>query len=172
MTSEPDRIVVQNRIDFVTGAVRRYVADVDALTRVAERSRELLEGRRAAEVRVEPAPGEWSAARALGHMVASVRVVRDQLTRMAWMTDPVLPVADGAAEAAQDWDAQDPARLLGWLSEEVAAIAELLKHLPDSSWGRAGVHPTMGRRSIRQAVRGAVRHLEGHVEQVEAALRK
>ena len=57
MTSEPDRIVVQNRIDFVTGAVRRYVADVDALTRVAERARELLEGRRAEEVQAEPASG-------------------------------------------------------------------------------------------------------------------
>ena len=171
MTSEPDRIVVQNRIDFVTGAVRRYVADVDALTRVAERTRGLLEGRRAEEVQAEPAPGEWAAARTLGHMIASLRVLRDQLTRMAWMTDPVLPVVDDAAEAERhDWGSQDPLRLLRWLSEEIEAIEALLKQLPDSSWGRAGVHPTMGRRSIRQAVRGAVGHLEGHVDQVEAAL--
>ena len=171
MTSEPDRIVVQNRIDFVTGAVRRYVADVDALTRVAERSRELLAGRRADEVRAEPAAGEWSAARTLWHMVVSARVARDQLTRMAWMTDPVLPVADDAAEAEPGvWESEEPARLLGWLSEEIAAIEELLKHLPDSSWGRAGVHPRAGRRSIRQAVRAATGHLAGHVEQVEAAL--
>ena len=171
MTNEPDRIVVQNRIDFVTGAVRRYLAEVDALTRVAERTRELLEGRRVEEVQAEPAPGQWAAARTLGHMIASVRVLRDQLTRMAWMTDPVLPIVDDAAEAERhDWGSQDPARLLRWLSEEIEAIAELLKYLPDSSWGRAGVHPTMGRHSIRQAVRGAVGHLGGHVDQVEAAL--
>jgi len=171
MMGEPDQIVVQNRIDFVTGAVRRYVADVDALTRVAERARELVAGQPVAAVRAEAGAGEWSAARALGHMLASTRVLRDQLTRMAWMTDPVLPVVDDAAAAEEHrWESQDPAQLLGWLSEEIAEIEALLKHLPDSSWGRAGVHPAFGRRSIRQAVRGAVGHLEGHVEQVEAAL--
>ena len=35
MTTGNDRIVVQNRIDFVTGAVRRYLADADALTAIA-----------------------------------------------------------------------------------------------------------------------------------------
>jgi hypothetical protein len=171
MTNETDRIIVQNRIDFVTGAVRRYVGDVDAIARIAARARELLAGRPVHEVQAEPAPGEWSAARTLGHMIAYARVLRDQLTRMAWMTDPVLPAMDDAAEDARHgWGTEDPAQLLRWLTEELASIEELLKHLPDSSWGRAGLHPTMGRRSVRQHVRGAVGHLDGHLDQVEAAL--
>lgn len=171
MTNEPDRIIVQNRIDFVTGAVRRYVDDVDAVARLGVRAGELLEGRRAAAIHAEPGEGEWSASRTLGHMIAYLRALQDQVTRMAWMTDPVLPVVDDEAEAERNaWTSQEPEQLLASLTGEVEAIEELLKHLPDSSWGRAGLHPTMGRRSIIQQVRGAVGHLDGHLDQVEAAL--
>lgn len=171
MTNEPDRIIVQNRIDFVTGAVRRYVDDVDAVARLGARAGELLEGRRAAALHAEPAEGEWSASRTLGHMIAYLRALQDQVTRMAWMTDPVLPVVDDEAEAERNaWTSQEPEQLLAALTGEVEAIEELLKHLPDSSWGRAGLHPMMGRRSIIQQVRGAVGHLDGHLDQVEAAL--
>ena len=171
MTTGPDRIVVQNRIDFVTGAVRRYVGDVDAVARAGERARALLAGRGAAEAQAEPAPGEWSACRILGHVVVYARLLRDQLTRTAWMTDPVLPVADDAAEAERHaWERRDPALLLGWLDEEIEAIGDLLKHLPDSSWGRAGLHPVLGRRAIVQQVRGGVAHFETHLDQIEAAL--
>lgn len=171
MTGEPDRIVVQNRIDFVTGAVRRYVGDVDAVARAGERARALLAGRTAAEAQAEPAPGEWSACRALGHVIVCARLLRDQLTRMAWMTDPVLPVADDEGEDARHaWGRRDPALLLSWLGEEIEAIGDLLKHLPDSSWGRAGLHPALGRRSIVQQARDGMEHIGAHLDQIEAAL--
>ena len=35
MTTGDNRILVQNSIDFVTGAVRRYLPDADALTEIA-----------------------------------------------------------------------------------------------------------------------------------------
>lgn len=171
MTNEPDRIIVQNRIDFVTGAVRRYVDEVDSVARLGMRARELLEGGRAAALQAEPGEGEWSAARTLGHMIAYLRALRDQVTRMAWMTDPVLPTVDDEAEAERHaWTSQQPEQLLAALTGEVEAVEELLKHLPDSSWGRAGLHPVAGRRSIAQQVRGAAGHLDGHLDQVEAAL--
>ena len=171
MTNEPDRIIVQNRIDFVTGAVRRYVDEVDAVARLGVRAGELLEGRAADALHAEPGEGEWSASRTLGHMIAYLRALRDQVTRMAWMTDPVLPVVDDEAEAERNaWTSQEPEQLPASLNEEVGAIGDLLKHLPDSSWGRAGLHPNMGRRSIVQHVRGATGPLDGHLDQVEAAL--
>jgi phosphoribosylformylglycinamidine (FGAM) synthase-like amidotransferase family enzyme len=83
MTTGRDRILVQNRIDFVTGAVRRYVADVDALTALAQRVQELFAGRNVDDLLREPAEGEWSALRTLGHMTANARVLHDQLDRMA-----------------------------------------------------------------------------------------
>ena len=171
MTTGPDRILVQNRIDFVTGAVRRYVADVAALTALAERVQELFVGRQVDDLLREPAAGEWSALRTLGHMIASAQVLHDQLDRMAHMTDPLLPMVDDAAVAEREqWEARAPHELVGLFVEAIGGAEGLLKHLPDSSWGRAGLHPLGGRRSIVQQVRGAALHLRGHVEQIEAAL--
>ena len=171
MTQEQDRIIVQNRIDFVTGAVRRYVADVDAIAHIGEGVSTLFAGVSAEAGRREPAPGEWSAVRTLGHLVVYAEALHDQLTRMAWMTDPVLSMVDDAAEAEREqWEAQDPHLLVTRFGQAIEEIESLLKHLPDSSWGRAGIHPLAGRRSIRQAVRRAAAHLEGHREQIEGAL--
>ena len=171
MTTGPERIVVQNRIDFVTGAVRRYVPDVDALTQVAARLQELFAGRSNEELRRPPSAGEWSAARTLGHMIAYTRVLHDQLNRMAYMTDPELPLADDAGEAEREqWETRDPGELLRLFVDAIGEVEGLLKHLPDSSWGRAGLHPLAGRRSIVQQAREAARHLRAQVEQIEAAL--
>ena len=171
MTTGPDRILVQNRIDFVTGAVRRYVADVDALTALAERVQQLFAGRNVDELLREPAEGEWSALRTLGHMTAYTRVLQDQLDRMAHMTDPLLPMTEDAAVAEREQrESRGPQELVGLFVEAIGEVEGLLKHLPDSSWGRAGLHPLGGRRSIVQQVRAAALHLQGHVEQIEAAL--
>ena len=171
MTTGNDRIVVQNRIDFVTGAVRRYLPDTDALTEIAGEVQALVESHDAASLRSEPGEGEWSALRTLGHMIAYSRVLHDQLDRMAHMTDPVLPMTDDAAVAErEDWESRSPAELAALFSDAIGEAVELLKHVPDSSWGRAGLHPLGGRRSIVQHVRGAGAHLRSHIEQIEAAL--
>ena len=146
MTTGDDRILVQNRIDFVTGAVRRYLPDADALTHVATDVRALLAGRDAASLRRAPAEGEWPAVRTLGHMIAYARVLHDQLDRMAHMTDPVLPLANDAEAAGREsWESRDPAELAALFSEAIGEVVTLLKGVPDSSWGRAGVHPLAGR---------------------------
>ena len=171
MTTGDDRILVQNRIDFVTGAVRRYLPDVNALTEVATDVQALVAGRNGSSLRNAPTEGEWSALRTLGHMIAYARGLHGQIERMAHMTDPVLPAIDDAAVAeAEDWESRDPAELTDLLTEAIGEVTGLLKGVPDSSWGRAGLHPLMGRRSIVQQVRGASAHLRSHVEQIEAAI--
>ena len=171
MTTGDNRIMVQNRIDFVTGAVRRYLPDADALTEIAGEVQTLITGRDAASLRQEPAEGEWSALRTLGHMIAYTRVLHDQLDRMAYMTDPVLPLTNDAAVAEREgWESRDPAELAALFSDAIGEVGALLKSVPDSSWGRAGLHPLGGRRSIVQHVRGASAHLRSHIEQIEAAV--
>jgi len=161
------------RINFVTGATRRYVADVEALAAIPGRLEAAVEGQRADWYRFDGGvEGAWPPARVFGHMIAYARQTRENVYRMAWMTDPVLNALDDTAEAErQSWETQDPARLLEWFSEAVAETVELLKELPDSSWGRPGQSPAFGRRSIRQSMRSAVRHLEEHVAQLEALAR-
>ena len=171
MPTGPDRILVQNRIDFVTGAARRYLPDAGALTEIAAGVRALVAGRDAEALRREPAAGEWSALRTLGHMIAYARTLHDQLDRMAHMTDPELPLNDDAAAAGRErWESRGGDELAGLFAEAAGRTAELLKRLPDSSWGRAGLHPLWGRRSIVQHVRAAADHLRSHVRQIEAAL--
>ena len=53
------------------------------------------------------------------------------------------------------------------LEQAVAEVTHLLKELPDSSWGRPGQHPSAGRRSIKQQVRGMANHFNEHVTQLE-----
>ena len=131
------------------------MADVAALTALAERVQEFFVGRQVDDLLREPAAGEWSALRTLGHMIASAQVLHDQLDRMAHMTDPLLPMVDDAAVAEREqWEARAPHELVGLFVEAIGGAEGLLKHLPDSSWGRAGLHPLGGRRSIVQQVRG------------------
>lgn len=158
------------RINFVTGATRRYVADVEALAGIPARLEAAVDGQRADWYRFNGGvEGAWPPARVLGHMIAYARQTRENLFRMAWMTDPVLNVLDDSVEAErQSWESQDPARLVAAFSEAIAETVHLLKELPDSSWGRPGQNPNLGRRSIRQSVRAASRHLDEHVAQLEA----
>lgn len=161
------------RINFVTGATRRYVADVESLAGLPARLEAAVSGQRRDWYRFDgAAEGAWTPARVLGHMIAYARQTRENLYRMAWMTDPILNPLDDAGEAErQSWESQEPARLIEQFSEAIAETVHLLKELPDSSWGRPGQSPAFGRRSIRQSVRAASRHLDEHVAQLEALAR-
>ena len=153
MTTGNDRIVVQNRIDFVTGAVRRYLPDADALTEIAGKVQALAESHDAASLRNEPGEGEWSALRTLGHMIAYARVLHDQLDRMAYMTDPVLPLTNDAAVAEREgWESRAPAELAALFNDAIGEAVELLKHVPDSSWGPGRPAPA-GRTPLDRAAR-------------------
>jgi hypothetical protein len=167
MTTGEDRITLLNRTDFVTGAAQRYLPDIEALAAVPDRVAAAIAGKPAEALRRSPAEGDWSPLRIVGHMVAYARGTRVHLQQMATMTDPLLkPIDDAAEAAANDWESQDPARLLDQLREAVSGSVDVLKWVPDSSWGRAGVHPLGGRRSIRQHAQRAVSHFESHVEEL------
>jgi hypothetical protein len=158
------------RINFVTGAARRYVADVEALAAVPGRLEAAVEGQTGAWFRTAGAEGAWSPARNIGHLIAYARQTHENIYRMAWMTDPLIKAPDDvAANEQHSWEARDQSRLLQWFTEPIAETVHLLKELPDSSWGRPGQSPLVGRRSIRQTVREAVRHMEEHIAQLEAA---
>ena len=156
------------RINFVTGAARRHIADVEALAAAPARLEAAIAGRTAEWLRTPAPDGGWSPARTIGHMIAYARQTHENLYRMAWMTDPVLKSTDDAGEAERNsWEARDQSRLVEWFSESIAETVELLKELPDSSWGRPGQSPIAGRESIRQRVRRAVRHFDEHIAQLE-----
>jgi hypothetical protein len=160
-----------SRIDFVTGAPERFMPLVDGLSTVADRAAAALGGVSAAEARQTP-EGEWSAARILAHMVSYARHNHEFIFAMAWMTDAERQRWDEASEVeAEGWDRLEVSPLLDLLRAELTPTVELLSETPDASWGRAGIVPGRGRRSLRQQVQGHLDHLDEHIEQLRARVR-
>jgi hypothetical protein len=157
------------RINFVTGAVRRYIPHIEALAAVPDRVEWVLHGQPPGWNTQSPREGEWSPSRVVGHLIAYAEQQHENLYRMANMTDPIIKVTDDEGEAERNsWESQPPSQLLESLREQVAKNVELLSDLPDSSWGRPGQHPEDGRRSIRQQAVRMAEHFEEHIAQIEA----
>lgn len=161
-----------SRIDFVTGAPERYIGEVRALAAIPDRLRAALEGHAAEDLRRVPSEGEWSPARVLAHLLSYARHTGEFIYRIAWMQEPVLVSWDEAAEVEREgWERLEGPELLARIRAEIESTVALLSETPDASWGRPGLHPLGGRRSLRQQVRRHVRHLEDHIAQIEAAQR-
>ena len=160
------------RIDFVTGNARRYLPDVESLAAIPDRLERMLAGHSYADLRTSSDDdGQPTVLRVIGDMSGYARHDHHALHRMVWMTDPIVEPWDADAEATDEaWEARDSARLLGWLTETLTETVELLKDLPDASWGRPGLFPEAGRRSIRQQVRASVEHYRSQLDRLEASL--
>ena len=159
------------RLDFVTGNAQRYLPEVEALATVPERIEAALAGYASDEFLRAPAEGEWSPARVVQHITFYVRENHHNLYRMAWQDAPLMTMWDEQAYVGDEgWASLDAPSLLAVLTDSLAQMVELLKDLPDASWGRAGDHPRAGRRSIRQQVRRCVEHYDEHIAQLEEML--
>jgi hypothetical protein len=157
-----------SRIDFVTGAPERHMPLVDGLSTVPDRVASALAGTSAARAR-QASEGEWSATRVLAHMVSYARHNHEFIFATAWMTDAVRQPWDEAAEVeAEGWAQHEPAALVNLLRAELAPTIDLLGGTPDASWGRPGIVPGRGRRSLRQQVEGHLAHLDDHIEQLRS----
>lgn len=154
------------RVNFVTGAARRYLPHVEALAAIPDQlAQALAEG--SPSWFASGGSSGWPPARIVGGMISYARATHEHLFRMAWMTDPVLNIHDEDAEAAEEhWEQHNAQALLDRFTEEIAKSVELLDDLPDSSWGRPGIHPDFGRRSIRRQVDIAVADLEDQIERL------
>jgi DinB superfamily len=160
-----------SRIDFVTGAPERYMPLVDDLATVSDAVEAVLKAHPGADLLRAPAAGGWSPARILAHMLSYARHNGTFIYTMVWMTDPIRRPWDEEAEIqAEGWLQLDAGRYVRTLDALLAPTVELLSTTPDASWGRPGVHPTAGRRSVRQLVQSHIDHLRDHTRQLEAAL--
>lgn len=160
-----------SRIDFVTGAPERYIGEVRSLAAIPDRLRDVLKGHTPTELHGAPAENEWPPVRVLAHLLSYARHTGEFIFRVAWMQEPVLVTWDEAEEVEREgWGRLEGAELLALLRAEIESSVTLLSGTPDASWGRPGIHPVGGRRSLRQQVRSHIRHLEVHIDQIERAL--
>ena len=160
-----------SRIDFVTGAPERYIGEVRALATVPDRLREVLSGQAVEDLRRVPSETEWPPVRVLAHLLSYARHTGEFIYRIAWMQEPLLVTWDEAEEVEREgWDRLEGAELFARIRAEIEETVALLSVTPDASWGRPGLHPVWGRRSLRQQVRTHVHHLEEHIAQIERVL--
>ncbi|MCK9486719.1 MAG: DinB family protein [Dehalococcoidia bacterium] len=152
-----------SRIDFVTGAPEKYAHLVEALATVPERLRDALAGRSAGDLPRQAQEG-WSAVRIMQHMLLYAARNGVFIHQMGTMTDPIRrPFEEAEAEAYPT----DPQRLADMIEREIGQTVAFLSHLPDASWGRAGLLPA-GRRSLREQVRLHTEHMDEHIAQIQA----
>lgn len=120
--------------------------------------------------RHRPAPGEWSAAEVMGHMIDKMTMWSERVARIASEDRPSLPGYDQDALVREhDYQRGDLAGLCDELARRCAHFAALVAALPDSALARAGVHGEYGPMTIRDCVRVVVDSAPEHLAQLRAA---
>jgi hypothetical protein len=152
-------------------ALLELAADRDPLAVMAQtpvRVAELMAGRDAADLARPPAPGEWSAAAIVGHMV-DVQMVFSFRWRMALTADR--PAYLGYDEKRWSELAKPSAdRLLATLRALREYDLTLLRSIPAGAWDRVGVHGEQGPETVTVMVRKLAGHDLVHLAQLEQAL--
>ena len=89
--------------------------------------------------------------------------------RTALEENPKFPNFDGEAYMAEHYDAKEPlSDLLNGFVENVEALIELLRALPDKGWSRTSSHSTLGSGLTLQSwVEKDLAHIEEHLETVK-----
>ena len=143
---------------------------VDRLGIVPERVEWVLASRAGAQLG-NARTGSWAPSRVLAHMLSYARHNGAFIYLIALMTDPIRQPWDEEAEIETErWLYLDTAGYVSALQKELAPTIDLLSGTPDASWGRPGVHPTEGRRSLRAQVESHANHMHEHIGQLADAL--
>lgn len=89
--------------------------------------------------------------------------------RTALEDNPQFPSFDGDAYMAMHYDAKEPlTELLNGFVENVEALIELLRALPEKGWSRTSSHSTLGGGLTLQSwVEKDLAHIEEHLETVK-----
>ncbi len=132
--------------------------------------RDLID-RAGSDLRVQPAPGEWSVLECLGHMTDSELVTS---ARYRWVLAEDEPPLQGYDQEA--WNAcfdplhEDPATLLDLLAALRRANVALWTRTTPRERSRVGIHAERGPESLELLFRMQAGHGRIHLAQAERAL--
>lgn len=131
----------------------------------------LVSGADVADLRREPAAGEWSAATVVAHL-ADAELVWSVRLRMIVADDrPTLTPFDENAWAERFGDVDSDVRdtLQRWRALRDSNL-RLLDSLVEEEWERTGSHPQRGVLSVTALVKAQAEHDRTHLDQIRAAL--
>lgn len=131
----------------------------------------LVAGADAADLRREPAPGEWSAAMVVAHL-ADTELVWSVRLRMIVADDRphLAPFDEGAwGERFGELDVDVRDTLQRWRALRDSNV-RLLDSLVEGEWERTGSHPQRGVLSVSALVKSQAEHDRTHLDQIRLAL--
>ena len=121
------------------------------------------------ELRRRPSPGEWSILEVCCHLRDAAEVEGERVRRLAEEENPTLVPYDQEALARdRDYQGDDIRRVRTALRAFWGGLAYQLEGLTDAQWERAGVHPEIGRVTVRERAERQVEHGQAHLAQLTA----
>ncbi|HEX9259672.1 MAG TPA: DinB family protein [Acidimicrobiales bacterium] len=128
-----------------------------------------LAGMTSAEIDRRPRDGGWSARQIVHHLADSETTSYIRLRRLVAEDSPVIVSYDEEL-FAQRLHYDRPIDLsLAVLAAVRAASAELLEHLTDDQWQRAGSHSDSGRYAVTDWLQIYAAHAHDHADQIRRA---
>src|SRR5215211_1569353 len=111
--------------------------------------------------------GGWNVHQVAAHIRDVDKLVYGLRTRRtAVESNPEFQSFDGDAYMAQHYSAEEPLdQILNSFVENIAALAQMLRELPDEAWSRESRHATLGHGFTLQSwVERNLAHIEEHVK--------
>ncbi|HZH31205.1 MAG TPA: DinB family protein [Pyrinomonadaceae bacterium] len=114
-----------------------------------------------------PLPGKWSACEIIHHLADSEMRAAIRLRQLLTEDRPAIQSYDEEAYAARlNYNARDIAPALEAFRAARAASAQLLTHLSDADWARAGTHPEHASYTVDTWLEVYAAHAHNHAAQI------
>ncbi len=128
-----------------------------------------LAGLTPAQLTAHPLPGKWSAAEIVQHLADSEMTSALRLRRLLVEEAPAITGYDQDLYATRlHYNTRDLAPALEALRGARATTVQLLEHMTEGDWRRAGTHSEVGAYSCEDWLRIYAAHAHGHADQLRA----
>ena len=131
----------------------------------------LIKGKQKKRLMRRPAPGKWSIAEIMAHLVDSEIVIAWRLRQILSTNGVAIQAYDQDVWASTfDYAHRDPKQSLESFRVLREVNLALLKAVPRKMWENYGIHQERGNESVQHFVRMVAGHDLNHLRQVEAIL--
>ena len=114
-----------------------------------------------------PEQGSWSLHQIAVHLMDSDLIGTDRMKRVASMHIPLLCGYDETAfnqlPGTNELETAQACRMFA-INRQMTAV--ILRHLPDASFQRFGIHDEVGKVTLEELVQKYIHHLNGHLSHV------
>lgn len=142
---------------------------INRIADIPNRILRTVDGWSEAELRAQPAPGEWSAAEVLAHLRSADDILTPRIYMMLTRDNPTLLAYEERVWAdVLGYAKADLQTSLQTYTLKRAELVNVLSRLTPEQWQRTGVHEHKGSLTVEQLVNDMLLHEAEHCRQIEA----